>query len=153
MKTQNHKCVILAILVMLTSINILQAQDERKITFTVPVEFRNVHENVRGLTFECDILNAGGERVGGGMSGVDKTQLDSDGNFTGEVTINARAEGGKEITDAVRYTITMYCDGFYTSEDGGNIDFFEEPSYRNFLPAEAKQGTELITELRGDIVW
>ncbi|NQT26129.1 hypothetical protein HQ585_12295 [candidate division KSB1 bacterium] len=152
MKTSKLNCIITFFLLFL--ISTANAQDDRKITFTVPVEFKSIHEDNHSLTVDCFVYDAQNQKIGYSSTGISANSLDPQGNYSGNFTINVTADSDKEIMDAVRYKIVLLCDYHITPESGGNIDSIQEPEFNHeHLPARAKNGTELITEQRGDIVW
>ena len=131
----------------------IHAQDEaeRKITFTVPVELRLIHENVYSVWLELVVKDAQGQIVGRGPG--DSIRLDaSTGAYSGRERIEVVAVEGQDIMNAVSYEIKLlfhYRSSAADSEYSGVLPTVDH----EHIEVRPRPDTDFVVELTGDIEW
>ena len=133
----------------------VHAQDEqsRKITFTVPVELQQIHENMHDIWLWCALFDAQNNSINVNVSETNIVPFDrSTGTFSGNVTFDVTAREGFDIVNATRYVITMFFH-YRSSLEGGDWTGVEPEIGHRHIEARPREGTEFVSEVRGDIQW
>ncbi len=90
------------VLLFLFSLNAGFAQAQTPtITFTVPVQFTNIHQNITEFRIVCSCYAEDGTTVVG--MGNSRREMPADGNFNQDVTVTVTQKSGQDITRAVTY--------------------------------------------------
>lgn len=133
------------VLALLLSLNAAFAQAPT-ITFTVPVQFTNIHQNItqfriRGFCYAADGTTVVGE-------GVTVLDMPADGNLNQDVTVTVHQRDGQDITRAVTYICHF---DLWTPEIGNWAHSSQAGT--GMITIQPKENTTYVNQVTGPVNW
>lgn len=118
-----------------------QESNEPSITFIVPVQLTNIHQNIDMVRVICDVRDANGVKVGTGNT--TETELPN-GNLQKDFRVEITQLSGKDLTDARSYECSLH---LHNGEMWAEIN---DPGI-GYIEFQAKENTTLVREVTGEI--
>jgi hypothetical protein len=118
-----------------------QESDEPSITFIVPVQLTNIHQDVEMVRVICDVRDANGVKVGTGNT----VEHDiPNGNLQKEFRVEITQLSGKDLTDARTYecSLNLHNGELWAEINDPGVGIYE---------FQAKENTTLVKEVTGQI--
>jgi hypothetical protein len=144
MKTLQLPILLCAVLLLGGAV-FAQQSTPPTLTFNIPVQLNNLHQDVTGIHVACNVYRTGNHIVG--SASADIRSIPADGNVNQTLTLVVTQESGQDITLANSYAAA------FTLIVPGNASAIPTQSPDTPVNYRAKAGTPFVREISGPIAW